>query len=670
MFSLPMLEISRFRRALITKLALLVVVLIPTLYAGVYLSANWDPTGDLHELTAAVVNEDEPASVTSEDGTTTAVHAGDDLVDKLVGSSDAGFTWVETDANEAQAGLDANRYNAVLTIPRDMSSSIASFGGEDPRTSTIDISTNDAQNYIVGNIASTVLAKLGSQLRSTVIAGYLDNVYVGFNTIHSNLADAVDGSAQLRDGSVTLRDGLAQLDAGAGQLVDGAGQLRDGLNQAGSGAVTLTDGSRQIATGTQQLSTKADEITSKVDEVTGVISAQIDPVANDLSTLVDTATTHAADLQTLADQLSAAAAAAPDDSQLQQLAQTAQRLAQQASTTVGDGTALKQKVDTAATTVQNVVDEVKTQVDTADSQISQLNSGAGQVADGAATLQDGITRLSTGAEQLATGTVSLKEGTASASDGSSQLADGAAQLADGLRQGVAKIPTYSDSDRDSRSSTVAAPVDSTATRQNAVSAYGEGLAPFFLSVSLWVGGMITYMVLRAAPVRAYASRTRSWRIAVAGYLPGVLFGILQALTVCMLLFAALGVTPPNPWLFLGFATLVSVSFAAIHQALVALLGGVGRLAALVLLVLQLASAGGTYPIQTAPPFFQWLHGIMPLSYSVQGFRALMAGTDLLPAVTAALFLLLMIPLSLLLATFSAHRKRLWTVARLHPSLQL
>ena len=119
-----------------------------------------------------------------------------------------------------------------------------------------------------------------------------------------------------------------------------------------------------------------------------------------------------------------------------------------------------------------------------------------------------------------------------------------------------------------------------------------------------------------------------------------------------------------------FSILVAACFHSVHQLCVAALGGVGRLIALVLLMLQIASAGGTYPVQTAPTIFQIISPFLPMTHAVNGLRTLVAGGDMFIAAQAAVVLLLMTAISLVATTVVCSRKRMVTLTQLHPSLQL
>ncbi|HJA60612.1 MAG TPA: YhgE/Pip family protein, partial [Candidatus Brevibacterium intestinavium] len=327
--------------------------------------------------------------------------------------------------------------------------------------------------------------------------------------------------------------------------------------------------------------------------------------------------------------------------------------------------------------LDNGAQQVATGADDLHSGLVKLDAGAGELATGAGDLNDGAKQLKDGTEQAKSGVGDLKDGSSQLVDGSKELdsgagelADGSGELADGLEEGLKQIPTYDKNDRDHRSDVVAVPVDADKVEDNPVDAYGEGLAAFFVSLALWIGGMITYMVINAIPYRALASSAKSTRIAWAGYVPGLLFGIAQVAVLYLVLTFALDFSA-GAWLWtLLFSILVAACFHAVHQLCVAALGGVGRLIALVLLMIQIASAGGTYPVQTAPGIFQIISPFLPMTHAVNGLRTLIAGGDMFIAAQAAVVLLLMLLISLVATVIVCSRKRMVTLTQLHPSLQL
>ncbi|GAA1862364.1 YhgE/Pip domain-containing protein [Brevibacterium marinum] len=725
MFSLPWLELSRFKRHTITRLAIIVVAVIPAIYGGLYLASNWAPTDNLDQLKAAVVNTDEGAERPKSDGE--ELHAGDELVDQITPEGEGGFDWQETSAKEAEDGLAEGEYFAVLEIPSNFSERLVSTGGNDPDQAGLNLRTDDAHNFIVGQVAGTILNEIKSSLNATTTAEYVSEVYLGFNDIHSSTEQAVDGASQLNDGAVDLHDGtgelsdgahtldegvgtlqtgIGDLDDGAGELVTGSGDLKTGADtlatgttEAKNGAKKLSTGAGQVADGTSQLRDTADEATDKAedlrdraDDLVEGARPKLDRAEEDFDSAHETVT---GDMDERVAQLREDY---PDDPNVAKLAEDMDNLGGDLDEAHGRASNAADEAKDLEDPVKDAVDDVMGKIKQADQKIGtlddgaqkvstgaddlhsgliELDTGAGDLADGAGDLHDGTIKLKDGTEQAKTGVADLKDGSSQLADGSDELdkgakklVDGSGELADKLAEGLKQIPTYDKSDRENRSDVVAMPVDAEKVKDNAVDAYGEGLAAFFVSLALWIGGMITYMVINAIPYRALMSSAKSTRIAWAGYVPGILFGVAQVAVLYGVLSFALDFSVGS-WVWtLLFSILVAASFHSVHQLCVAALGGVGRLIALVLLMVQIASAGGTYPVETAPGIFQIISPFLPMTHAVEGLRALIAGGDMFIAAQSAVVLLLMTAICLVATVLVCGRKRTVTLTQLHPSLSL
>lgn len=729
MYTLPGLELGRFRRHRMARLAILVIAVIPALYGCLYLASNWEPTEHIDRLDAAIVNEDVSAPLPdSPDGTPGGtLSAGADLTEELTTSDDAGFTWTAEDEVSAQQGLADGRYVAVLRIPRNFSSDIASAGEDHPQRAQLTLHTDDAHNYIVGTIAKQVLESVRMNLNETVTGDYVDQVYLGFNEIQAKMSEASDGANQVADGASDLKDGTGELTTGTGEarkgsdeLANGLDQLSDGADQLSSGADELSDGAskladgtataadksgdladgaQQVADGTGQLATTADEVNDKAQDVRDRVDAfdkEATPIIEaNRKALADARETAGTDLREKVDTL---AERYPDDPDVQALADSLDSYLDTLDEYADQAAAAADRLEAARTNIRKAVDAAAAKVNAAASAMHRLDDGATKVSDGAHQLHDGLTTLDDGAQRLDDGAATLRDGAAklaTASDtaatgghrladglvtlddgaqrldeGANELKSGSRELADGIAEGATQVPTYSAQDRATRSGVVAVPVEGSAERDHAVQTYGEGLAPFFLSLALWIGGMITYMVINAVPYRALASSARSWRIAWSGYAPGIFFGALQVAVIFIVLPLTLDFTVPSWLATVGFAMLVAASFHAIHQLCIVALGTIGRLVALVLLMLQIGAAGGTYPIATTPAFFQAISPFLPMTYAVQGMRGLIAGGNTMGVVHAALMLLLFGVIALAASAFIASRKRVLTVSRLYPSLEV
>lgn len=709
--------ISRLRTAIVIA----AIAAIPLIYAGALTWSNQDPTHNLHQVPAAVVNNDTPAVAGDR-----TIDLGAEVTAELVDSTASNnFNWVEYDERDAAVALERGDVLAVLTIPEDFSQHAASPAEADPidaSVATITIETNDGANMISGTIAASIATSVRESLASEVSATYLEQIYLGFSDIHAGMADARDGATELTDGASkaqtgagTLVVGLTDLASGTTTLQSGAQTLATGAAQASTGADSLAQGlallvlnAADLPTQATQLDTGADAIATGASQLsTGLatLSTGTTTVATGSATARDSAqqlsdgltafaaqtpqaVTGAAALKTGIDDLTAAWPVLTDEQKLAALkalstgAQSlsdglatadasAQQLATGAAQLVGSseqGTGLAALAD-GALQLQTGAGTAATSAVTLSTGATTLAAGTQALADAAPTLVSAMTTASTGATELATGVSQLSAGASSLADGTTTLetgaqsavtgasdlatglgalTDGTTELRDGLVDGAAEVPTYTDSEAKALSSVASDPITTDASRLNEVAGYGHGLAPYFLSLALWVGALAFYLMFPAMNKRALVTARTAIGAAVRSYLPGALMAVAQSILAVLILTGPVGIHVVNPWGLWGIALLTSLTFVAINQALIALLGAPGRFFALVMIVLQLSAAGGTYPIQTAPSFFQSIHNALPLTHSLEAMRSMIAGGDL--GVAAAISVLTLWLLGAVLVT--------------------
>ncbi len=629
--SLPWFELARFRRSRLARAAVAAVTVIPLLLAALYVWANIDPTGNLDEVRAAVVNQDELVEVEGPDGKKQPVAIGRELAGNLTSDdSHENYDWVLTDAQDAHQGLADGEYKAVLTIPKDLSKAATSTSG-DPQEAVqgnLDLRTNDAVNYVNGPIAQAIVEAAKSALNAQVTETYLDNVYLSFSDIKDQLGEAADGAGKLSDGAGELADGTEKAAGGAGELSNGLGKLSDGMSTMPRDTKRLARGARQVSDGI----------------------AQVNVLVQQFSKALTGATANA-------------------DTDVARLDALLQQLAQQCQANPPEGIDCQQIQEAAGRTdeLKAFVQQVQTEMGTATKQFQQLADGADQMATGNEKLAKNVPLLVSSIDQAATGASELADGTRKLSDGADQLSGGAQELSSGLEQGSSAVPDYDKSERERMSETAATPVVDAADRLNRVSNNGEALAPYFIAIALWIGAMAIYLLLRPLSDRAIASTPGDVRTAFAGFVPGLVLSLAQVALLVAALQWIVGIQPASPALFLAMAVAAAVTFTAINQMLVALLGGAGRFLALVLLALQLAAAGGTYPIETSPGFFGFLHDLLPMSHVVDGLRAASAGGN---EGVGGVFLTLSVftVFSLALTVVASRRRQTVTLTRLRPSL--
>ncbi|MEU2288079.1 YhgE/Pip domain-containing protein [Streptomyces sp. NPDC013178] len=689
---LAALELRRFGRGKLPRAALVALLLLPLLYGALYLWSFWDPYGRLDRIPVALVNDDKGATA---DGKRIA--AGDDITEGLRDSEV--FDWHEVSAAQARAGVEDGTYYLSLTMPADFSARIASSSGDSPETSALQVRTNDANNYIVGQISRTVFSEVRTAASTKASRSFLDRIFISFSDIHGRTVEAADGADKLKGGIGKAEKGSQDLADGLKDAKEGSGKLSKGLDKLNKGAGNLEDGSQKVADGTKTLADKVNGVAGKVGpflednektigDTAQLVADSAKVIRGHLATLVKTAPVAAKGAHTASDTLAGVYrtrcetpvlpdAACADLRKARDAAADVALVADDVDTIVadqdGDLKALRANLGTLQKQAQALADRaphLSEDVDDAVSRINALNKGAAKVAAGAKKLHTSLGTAKTGAGDLDKGVGKLKTGAEDLNGGMYKLVDGSVKLAGGLHDGAEQIPDYDQQDRDARTAVMADPVQLAAKDLHKAPNYGTGFAPYFIPLSLWVGAMVAYMLITPLNRRALAVGAPAWRIALAGWLPVVAVGVLQTTALMAVLHWAVGLEMARAAGTVGFLFLVTACFAALVQWLNARFGAAGRILVLALLMLQLTSAGGTYPVQTSYGFFNAIHPYLPMSYVVEALRRLITGGGLQPVWHACVVLIAFTAGALALTALSARRRQVWTLDRLHPELSL
>ncbi|MFF4544239.1 YhgE/Pip family protein [Streptomyces sp. NPDC001435] len=689
---LAALELRRFGRGKLPRAALVALLVLPLLYGALYLWSFWDPYGRLDRIPVALVNDDKGATAGGK-----RITAGDDIVGGLRDSKT--FEWHEVDAAEARKGVENGTYYLSLTMPADFSRRIASSSGDSPETGALQVRTNDANNYIVGQISRTVFSEVRTAASTKTSRSFLDRIFISFSDIHGQTVKAANGADRLKGGIGKAEKGSKDLADGLTDAKSGSGKLSKGLKKLNTGAGDLEDGSQQVSEGTQTLADNVNGVYDKVGpflkgnektigDTAQLVADSAKAVGHNLDVLVKAApgaarTAHAASealdevYRTHCEATVLPDPICPDLKKAKEAAADVATVADDLNTLIadqdGDLKTLRANLGTLQKQAQALADRsphLSEDVDDAVKKINKLNDGAGKVAAGAKKLHTGLGTARTGAADLDEGVGKLKTGAEDLNGGMYKLVDGSGKLAGGLHDGAGRIPDYDKKDRDQRTEVMADPVQLASRDLHKAPNYGTGFAPYFIPLSLWVGAMVAYMLIQPLNRRALGAGSAAWRIALAGWLPVVAVGVLQTAALMAVLHWAIGLQMARAAGTVGFLFLVAACFGALVQWLNARFGAAGRILVLALLMLQLTSAGGTYPVQTSPGFFNAIHPFLPMSYVVAALRRLITGGGLGPVWQACAVLVAFTAGALALTALSARRSQVWTLDRLHPELSL
>jgi putative membrane protein len=626
-------EIKRFGRNRLTRVAIVVLMLLPLVYGALYLWAFWDPFGHTNKMPVALVNLDRGAIVSGEQ-----FNAGAEIAKSL--TADGGLDWHVVDLSEARNGVDHGKYYFMVELPPDFSAAIASPVTGQPKKANLIAFYNDANNYISTSIGRTAISQVLNAVSSRISGQAVNHMLSVVVSSGAGIKQAADGAARLDDGAGQLVAGLDTARSGSAKLAAGARQLSDGINQATDPLLAITNALSQISGNTQQLQQGASALQQANDQIGAIATAQ-DAAANSLSSVID--------------QLSAG----PDPAVASTLRGIQGQLRQHQFTPQ-----IRQRL----TDAQNAAIAMTSALRAPG---SPLGSALDQVGTRGQELSSKLTQLRDGAQQLASGNAELAGGIAKLDDGAQQLKAGSAELATKLADGAKQLPNWTTQQKDAVADTIGGPVKLETTHENAAPNFGTGMAPFFLTLALFFGALVLWMVLRPLQSRAIAAEVLAVRVVLASYLPAAAIALFQAIILYCVVRFALGMHAVHPVAMLGFMVLISGAFVAATQAINALVGpAVGRVLIMALLMLQLVSAGGMYPVETTSRPFQILHRFDPMTYGVNGLRQLILGGIDARLWQAIVVLVAITAVALAISSLSARRDRTWNVSRLIPAIKI
>lgn len=685
---------------------LLGLVLVPLLVAGGFLVAGLNSDSRLRTVQAAVVNLDEPVTVDGQ-----YVPLGRQLTANLVDSDRVeNLDWaLETEAN-ARTGLATGKYAAMVLIPKNFSAAATSYAKEanEAQRATIELATSPVAGVADATLGKAVALAAASSLNETLTSTYLENIYVGFNDLGKQFTTMSDAAAQLSDGTRKLADGVGQASDGTQQLSTGARQLANGLGtmksqtsslpadtkKLASGVSSYVDGANalaqqtidslpgqvQLASGIKQLSQGAAGVSSGLSTYQSSLEASakqakdgadglkqiLQGVQADPATYVPLAIstikracdidTSAADLSvdgpvcvaslTASSQALSGAAAGLDAKD----ASTGQSLKSGAAAVAGGMDTLNTQVQASIPDVEETTTQLKQLIAGG----KQLSSGTKELAGGMPELTSGIAKVADGADQLADGVDSLGAGLISAKSGAAKLADGMDEFADGIATGKDKLPSYTKAERQNLADVVASPVSTEGLE--GLADPNVGWVSLLAVLALWLGALATYTVVRAVARGLLGSAESTPKLIAKALLPGLAVVGTQALLLGALVHIGLGLNWPKTFAVTGVLLVAAAAFAVLNHALVALMGGFGRLLSVVFAVVTTAST----VVAAAPGVLTALRPFSPLTPVLDAVRAVI--TESSGAAASTWLVVGWLALGLLASAIAITRKRTTTLA--------
>lgn len=764
------------------KIVLCAIMIIPMIYACVFLGSMWDPYGQTDQLPVAVVNKDKEVKY---NGSTMDI--GKQLSDKLSKNDSMDFNIVSS--TKAMKGLKDGKYYMVITIPENFSKNATTLLDDDPQTMMLTYTTNPQTNYIVTKMDDSAMAKVKAEISSTVTKTYSKILFKNVKTLSKGFNTAADGSQKLSDGvatasegnktitenlntlassalvfndgadslvkglsaytegvstakagtqqldnnSATLNNGAAQLKSGSSQLLSAVKaaekQLSDGLNQNAEQLNTLTQKNNEMNESSKQLSEALTKIQAGIDDNNLVennlqAAKKLDSMVSVMTTTIGTMNTNADKLDKLAAAEKAKAEslqatqpllaqqlmlqATSHATQAQTLRQVASQLTNKLNTSdlkqlttllYGNAEVLKNQSTANAKTqellagsqqlatannsaVNSLVSNLKTvqanmkgtsnsvgmvgavsQIDeglgtlqsglkTYTGGVKQVNNGLGTLASNNKTLNSGASQLADGALKISSGSNQLAAGSATLGEGLTAIGDGTNTLTSSLKDASKKSNIKSTNKTYKQMST---PVDTQKKEITNIPNNGHAMAPYMMSVALYVACMALSLMYPFGKGMTTTDSPVKFLLAKATVM--VPLSIVQALILYFSLRGFCGFTLARPGLCIAFMLLLSLAFMAFIAFLAIAFGRIGEFIALIFMVFNLGASAGTYPLETAPHWYKVLHPFVPFTYSVNGFRSVIANATAVPTTEILFFVGLLVVSVLLTYVIVRHRSK-------------
>lgn len=678
-------DLSRVRGSVVACIVAVGLVIVPTLYAWFNIAGSWDPYGNTGNLKVAVANSDEGYL---SDLIPVRVNIGDTVVSSLRENDNIDWVFVK-EAAAVEGVRSGEYYAAVVIPENFSARMMTVFSSDAEHAEIIYYENQKANAIaprVTDKAASTVRKQIDETFAETIsdvglstassLLEFMDGDQVAsYATNLSNTLAA--GITTLRDASDTATEFTGILGSSTG-LLDSTSNL---LSQTGEASASVEALVGDAKTGLVSMDEALDEAVRAINQALADSAGDYDAAGKAIEDAFNTVDDHVAttstQLRSAASKIAAQAEKAAatqgkilaleekvDELPLSDAAK--ENLIQQidiAASTVGnvanqqrllaqhlndaadsleagaaDARAQAKEVKKSIEAAKNDISSVKdTYKDTLEAEVAELADAVSAVAksgeDMASGLATTVDDLSAASKALSGDLSDARGVLASAADDLSTSADELQSLKDGLDSAVAtgdvqKVRDLIGSDPASLAEALAAPVALDREAVFHIRNYGSAMAPFYTTLSIWVAGIVLAAMLKAnvderdiqalAPIRLH-------ELYLGRYAFFALLAFAQATLVCAGDLMFFGIQCEHPMQFMLVGWVAGFVFSNMIYTLTVSFGDTGKAVAVVLLVMQVAGSGGTFPIEMTADFFQGVYPFLPFTHAINAMHAAMAG---------------------------------------------
>lgn len=678
-------DLSRIRGSVVALIVAVGLVIVPTLYAWFNIAGSWDPYGNTGNLKVAVANSDDgymsdliPVRVNIGDTVVSALRENDQLDWRFVSESDA-VEGVRSGEYYAAVVIPENFSSRMMTVFSSDAEHAEIVYYENQKANAIaprvtDKAASTVRQQIDETFAKTIsdvgLATTSSLLefmdgdQIAAYAGNLSGTLAGAITTLRDASGSVDEFAGLLQSSTGLLDSTSDLLASAGTaskdaeaLVGDAKTGLSGMHDALDAAVAAINQSLKDSAGDYDAAAKA------IDEAFGAADAHVSLTVTQLRDASADVAKRASDMRDVQDNILAVerdveGSNLPEKlkaelvqkidivantvgnvaNQQELLAKHLSDAAASLETGAADARAKAQAVKDGIAEAKGSIGGVKDSYNaTLKQQISDLSDAVADVARRGSDMADDlgatVTDLSHAASALSDDLAGAHEVLAGASADLVSAADDLQRLKEGLDTAVTsgdldRVRELIGSDPAALADALVAPVALDRQAVYHIKNYGSAMAPFYTTLSIWVAGIVLAAMLKAnvdeADVKALGN-PRLHELYLGRYAFFALLAFAQATLVCAGDLLFFGIQCEHPFQFMLVGWLAGFVFSNMIYTLTVSFGDIGKAIAVVLLVMQVAGSGGTFPIEMTADFFQAVYPFLPFTHAINAMHAAMAG---------------------------------------------
>ena len=635
------------------------VCFLPALYAWFNIYSNWDPYGNTGSLQLAAVSLDE--GFTNEDGT--YINVGDNIIREMAGNDKVDWNFVKSQ-KEAIEGVKSGKYYAAVVIKKDFTYNMYNMFIETDTEPTLLFYQNQKKNPVANKISDTVVSTLEENINEEYIKVMTTAVFADANALHKDIEEngGVDAfieklenlNGELQD----YQDLMSRVIAGNAVLsasIDGAsGDAKELQKKTEQSSASLNEAAGSVDKSQYTLNTYRTQVNASVDVMIntlnhmenllkeGKLSGDAKVMAEACKQTIDDTNQLIGDLQDLNSQSAIVNSGTADTiNQLMNSVETLQKILG----TMGVQGSVDSVTNKITETEEVMIKEIDRAIASINSTrnsinndlIPQLNSSMDNLETMMSNASDVMGRMS-GVLSGMDNVFGALQNTIGISDTSLEKTQKAlGKISEKITKATDKAKAVSEDERlkvlantlagepDLYGEFFSEPVEINSVAVYPVENYGSAVAPFYTTLSIWVGVIILAAIISVKPKKGKYPEASATELFFGRGAFFLVMGQLQTLITVLGDIFLLKIQCIHPFLFWLTSALASLTFTLLIYALVYTFGDVGKAIAVVVLVLQIAGSSGTYPIELLPEFFQKVYIFFPFPYAINAMRETICG---------------------------------------------